>query len=109
MGDTTGNGKLGGSVAVLHGGTLGGSGTVGSGAGSSVTVASGGTLAAGNSIGTLTIDGDLAFASGSRFEVEVDPAGSPFANLAYVNLHRDGFSERVAGRRRFPRAARRRT
>jgi outer membrane autotransporter protein len=38
-----------------------------------VAIASGGTLAAGNSIGTLTVDGDLAFAAGSRLAVEVNP------------------------------------
>ncbi len=76
VGDASGVGMLGGAVDVLSGGRLGGSGTVGSGAGSSVSIASGGTLAPGNSIGTLTIDGDLVFASGSRFEVEAGPTGT---------------------------------
>jgi len=35
-----------------------------------------GTLAAGNSIGTLTIEGDLTMAAGSRLEVEVDALGN---------------------------------
>lgn len=35
-----------------------------------------GTLAAGNSIGTLTVDGDLTMAAGSRLEVEVDALGN---------------------------------
>jgi len=64
---------LGGSFNVEDGGTLGGHGTVGTGAGSVVTIASGGTLAPGNSIGTLTVDGNLVFEAGSRFAVEVDP------------------------------------
>lgn len=75
VGDHDGNGALGGSLDVLAGATLGGSGTVGSGAGSTVAVASGGVLAPGNSIGTLTVNGDLVFENGSRFEVEVDPQG----------------------------------
>lgn len=74
VGDAQGQGSVAGSVDV-RGGTLGGSGVVGSGPGSAVKVADGGTLAPGNSIGTLTVDGDLHFAPGSRFEVEVDPAG----------------------------------
>jgi subtilase-type serine protease len=73
VGDAEGRGALGGSVDVLDGGRLGGSGRVGSGTGSEVAIASGGTLAAGNSIGTLTVDGDLAFAAGSRLAVEVNP------------------------------------
>ncbi|MFC0662164.1 autotransporter outer membrane beta-barrel domain-containing protein [Eoetvoesiella caeni] len=73
IGDHNGTGALGGSFKVLDGATLGGSGTLGSGAGSQVTVASGGTLAPGNSIGTLTVNGDLVFEKGSRFEIEVDP------------------------------------
>ncbi|WP_212321299.1 autotransporter domain-containing protein [Achromobacter sp. Marseille-Q0513] len=68
------NGRLGGYVNVVAGGTLGGNGTIGFGAGPAVTVASGGTLAPGNSIGTLNIDGDLTMAAGARYAVEVDPA-----------------------------------
>ncbi|WP_274427398.1 autotransporter domain-containing protein [Chelativorans sp. YIM 93263] len=65
---------LGGSFAVQDGGTLGGHGTVGSGAGSMVTIASGGTMAPGNSIGTLTVDGDITFAAGSIYLAELNPA-----------------------------------
>lgn len=68
--------KVGGSVNVLDGAILGGSGTVGSGAGSLVRIASGGTLLPGHSIGTLTVDGDLIFASGSIYEVEANPKGA---------------------------------
>jgi len=82
---------LGGSFIVANGATLGGHGIVGSGmvpdtgtntnadsfsnsgVRSQITIASGGTLSPGNSIGTLTVDGDLTFESGSRFEIEVDP------------------------------------
>lgn len=57
--------------ARTSGGTLGGNGTVGS-----TTVGQGGTLAPGNSIGQLIVNGDLAFAAGSTYEVEVNAAGA---------------------------------
>ncbi|MEP9375100.1 autotransporter domain-containing protein [Aquabacter sp. CN5-332] len=64
------NGTLGGTVNVLSGGKLEGTGTVGS-----TSVAAGGTIAPGNSIGTLTVAGNLTFASGSTYAVEINPAG----------------------------------
>lgn len=67
---------LGGSALVGNGGTLAGSGTIGSGAGSLVTIADGGTLTPGNSIGTLYVDGNLVLEAGSRYAVEVMPGGS---------------------------------
>ncbi|MEO9340327.1 autotransporter domain-containing protein [Mesorhizobium sp. SB112] len=70
------NRTLGGSALIGMDGRLAGTGTIGSGSGSQVTIASGGTLAPGHSIGTLTVDGDLVLASGSRFEVEVAPGGT---------------------------------
>ncbi|MFE0017758.1 autotransporter domain-containing protein [Mesorhizobium sp. NPDC059054] len=69
-----GNAVLGGSLDVQTGATLGGHGTVGSGAGSTVAIAAGGTIAPGNSIGALTVNGDITFAAGSTFEAEIDPA-----------------------------------
>ena len=63
------NGSITGAVT-LSGGTLGGSGTVGA-----MTVASGGTVAPGNSIGTLKVSGNISFASGSTYQVEVNAAG----------------------------------
>lgn len=66
------NGSIANSaVTVNNGGTLGGSGTVGS-----TTIAAGGVLAPGNSIGTLTVNGNVTFAAGSTYRVEVDPAGN---------------------------------
>ncbi|WP_411882997.1 autotransporter domain-containing protein [Polaromonas sp. YR568] len=66
------NGSIANSaVSVNNGGTLGGSGTVGS-----TSIATGGVLAPGNSIGTLTVNGNVNFAAGSTYRVEVDPAGN---------------------------------
>ncbi|MDT8391262.1 MAG: autotransporter-associated beta strand repeat-containing protein [Lentisphaeria bacterium] len=62
------NGSLGGTTAILSGGTL-----MGAGALSSVTVNAGGTLAPGNSIDTITV-GDLTLSG--TYEWEVDNAGS---------------------------------
>jgi len=63
------NGSLASSVTLV-GGTLGGSGTIGG-----ITVQSGTTVAPGNSIGTLTVSGNVSFASGSVYQVEVNAAG----------------------------------
>ncbi|THF62373.1 hypothetical protein E6C76_18825 [Pseudothauera nasutitermitis] len=60
------------AVTVQNGGTLGGSGTVGS-----TTVQSGGTLAPGNSIGTLNVAGNLTLNAGSITDFEL---GSPGAS-----------------------------
>jgi outer membrane autotransporter protein len=66
------NGTLGGVVNVMSGGTLGGTnGTVGS-----TSILAGGNLAPGNSIGTLNVSGNLTFAAGSTYTVEVDAAGA---------------------------------
>lgn len=64
------NGTIVSDVTVNAGGTLGGNGTTGD-----ATVGDDGTLAPGNSIGRLTVDGDLNFAAGSVYEVEVNAAG----------------------------------
>jgi outer membrane autotransporter protein len=71
------NRTLGGTLSILQGGRLQGSGTVGT-----TTVGSGGTIAPGNSIGTLHVAGDLTFAAGSLLEVEVDPQGTASDLLA---------------------------
>ena len=61
------NGQLGGTLDVLSGGRLQGTGTVGN------TIVSG-VIAPGNSIGTLNV-GNITFNAGSIYEVEVNAAG----------------------------------
>lgn len=64
------NGSLANSVVTVSGGALGGNGVVGG-----IVAQSGGLIAPGNSIGTLSISGDVSFASGSFYQVEINPAG----------------------------------
>ncbi len=64
------NGSIANSVVTLDAGTLGGSGTVGG-----IVANGGGTVAPGNSIGTLTVSGNVSFAAGSTYQVEVNAAG----------------------------------
>ena len=56
--------------------TLGGEGTIGLAADQTVTVGADGTLAPGNSIGQLNVVGDVVFADGSTFAVEIDALGN---------------------------------
>jgi autotransporter-associated beta strand protein len=63
------NGSLAGSVSIGANGRLGGSGKIGA-----LTVT--GTAAPGNSIGTLNVTGNLTFANGSTYQVEVSPNGT---------------------------------
>lgn len=58
------------AVTVLNGGTLAGTGTVGA-----TSVQMGGTVAPGsNGIGTLSVNGNYAQASGGIYQVQVDPS-----------------------------------
>jgi uncharacterized protein with beta-barrel porin domain len=66
------------AISINSGGTLDGSGTVGS-----TTVNSGGTLAASTLGSGLTINGDLTFASGSTYLVTLDNSGA--SGLTTVN------------------------
>ncbi|WP_230413190.1 autotransporter-associated beta strand repeat-containing protein [Paraburkholderia antibiotica] len=67
------------AVTVQNGATLGGNGTVGQ-----ITIQSGGTIGPGNSIGKLTINGGFTQASGSTYQVELDP-NSTSSDLIHVN------------------------
>ena len=65
------NGSIASSAVTVNGGaTLKGNGTVGS-----LTLASGSTVAPGNSIGTLHVAGNVSFAAGSIYSVELNAAG----------------------------------
>ncbi|MEJ0049943.1 MAG: autotransporter domain-containing protein [Methylovirgula sp.] len=65
------NGTLASIATVDSGAILKGNGTLGG-----LAVASGGVVAPGNSIGTLNIAGNVAFASGSIYQVEANAAGA---------------------------------
>jgi outer membrane autotransporter protein len=72
------NGSIAASaVTVNAGGTLGGTGTVGT-----TTVAADGTLAPGASIGTLNISGNLTVADDGTFLAEVAPASADLASIS---------------------------
>jgi outer membrane autotransporter protein len=73
------NGTLGGTTTFASGSRLSGTGRVGP-----TVLESGATVAPGNSIGTLTVDGDLTFNSGTVYEVEVNPTGAA-SDLIVVN------------------------
>ncbi|MCB8822599.1 autotransporter outer membrane beta-barrel domain-containing protein, partial [Microvirga rosea] len=64
------NGSLASAVTVLNGAALGGSGTIGG-----LSVQSGGFVKPGNSIGTLNVNGNVAFGPGSFYAVEINGAG----------------------------------
>jgi len=72
------NGVINGIVAVDAGGTLGGTGTVGT------AVIIGGALAPGNSIGTLNVAGGLLFTAASSYMVEISGASSDLTTVAGV-------------------------
>ncbi|PRD40385.1 autotransporter protein, partial [Phyllobacterium phragmitis] len=75
------NGSLGGTVNVT-GGTLGGSGTL-----SDNVFVTNGVIAAGNGLGTLTISGDLALASGSSLNFELgNPTGTAGVDSDLINV-----------------------
>ncbi|WP_245441566.1 autotransporter domain-containing protein [Rhizobium vallis] len=68
------NGSLAGSIVTVFGGVLGGTGTVGG-----IVANAGGTVGPGNSIGTLNVNGDVTFMTGSTYQVEV--AGTSQSDL----------------------------
>ncbi|MCX5514797.1 hypothetical protein C3941_10590 [Kaistia algarum] len=59
-------GTLGGTVEVLSGATLSGTGTIGA-----LNAGAGSTVAPGNSTGALTVAGDATFGAGSTYQVEL--------------------------------------
>ncbi|MBX9829103.1 MAG: autotransporter domain-containing protein [Xanthobacteraceae bacterium] len=63
-------------VTVNSGATLGGTGQL-----PATVIASGGALAPGNSIGTITVNGNLTFAAGSTYTVEVSPTDADRTNV----------------------------
>ena len=75
------DGSLAGSVSIGAKGRLGGSGKIGA-----LTVT--GTAAPANSIGTLNVTGNLTFAAGSTYQVEVAPDGTSdlIAAAGTINL-----------------------
>ncbi|HWK42689.1 MAG TPA: autotransporter domain-containing protein [Croceibacterium sp.] len=79
------NGVLPGTIIVGQGAVLGGSGTVGQ-----IQAGGGATVAPGNSIGTLHVTGDVNFAAGSVYEVEVDADGNSDKIIASGTAHIDG-------------------
>ncbi|MDA1018039.1 MAG: hypothetical protein O3A00_26730, partial [Planctomycetota bacterium] len=83
---TTATGSLLSAVTVQSGATLGGSGTVGD----SVTINDGGSLAPGSSTAKLTVDGNVTFADGSRFDAEINglTAGTQYDQLIVTGASR---------------------
>ncbi|WP_054310766.1 autotransporter outer membrane beta-barrel domain-containing protein [Mesorhizobium sp. 1M-11] len=65
------DGSLGGSIDVMAGARLQGKGTMGR-----LSAGQGSTIAPGNSIGTLSVAGDVTFAAGSTYEVEIAGNGT---------------------------------
>jgi len=61
---------------VTVGGMLGGTGTVGT-----TTIGNGGVLAPGNSIGTINVAGNLSFAPGATYVVEISPGAADRTNV----------------------------
>ncbi|MDD0843064.1 autotransporter domain-containing protein [Pseudomonas sp. Gutcm_11s] len=75
-------------VDVASGALLGGHGRIIG----NVDLASGASLAPGNSIGTLTVDGDVTFTSGSTLEIEANPDGTSDRLISTGNVSLGGSS-----------------
>ena len=67
--------------ALANSQTLKGNGTVNAGTGNVVTISNGAFLAPGASPGTLLVNGDLSFASGSTFSAELQTSGGLTGDL----------------------------
>lgn len=76
---------------VASGGTLGGNGTLGS-------AVIDGKLAPGNSIGTITVNGNVDFNTGSIYEVEISPTQSDkLVSTGVVTIHNGASVNILAG------------
>lgn len=75
-GTLTVNGRLGGTLAVMSGARLTGTGNVGT-----TSIQAGGMISPGG-LGTLAINGNLSQAAGSIYHVEIDPTSSASGRLA---------------------------
>ncbi len=84
------NGSMLSNMIVNAGGTLQGSGSFGGGVIS-------GILAPGNSIGAITSNGNLTFASGSTYAVEVDAAGNSDKTVVNGTANIQGGTVAVSG------------
>lgn len=89
------NGSLAGSpLTVNNGAVLGGTGMVGG-----IAAQSGGIVAPGNSIGTLQVAGDVGFAAGSTYEVEINAEGQSDRITAAGTATIDGGTVKVLAAR----------
>ena len=75
-----------GDYTVNSGGTLGGTGIIGSAADAIDLIANGGTIAPGTSVGTLTVLGNATFGNNSHFAVEISGATVDLLSVANLNL-----------------------
>jgi autotransporter-associated beta strand protein len=75
-----------GDYIVNSGGTLGGTGTIGSAADPVDVMVSGGTLAPGASVGTLTVEGGVSFNAASHFAVEISGATVDLLDANSLNI-----------------------
>lgn len=91
-------GSLGGTINALAGGTLAGTGTIGTGS-SSITIGNGGRLSPGldGAVGTLTMNGSLNLAGGSTYVVQVSGNSSDVINLTGTVTIASGAALQVSG------------
>jgi outer membrane autotransporter protein len=91
-------GSLGGTVNAENGGTLAGTGTIGTSS-STVTIGNGGTLSPGldGSVGTLTMSGTLNLATGSTYVVQVSGNSSDVINLTGTVTIASGTTLQISG------------